>query len=78
MARDDDRPPPAKFPHNAPHNAPGKSKPVVIPRGQQLESERRQREAVALRENLARRKAQQRTRRLAPSPPSASTDKTGD
>jgi hypothetical protein len=65
MAKDDDRPQPVA----------AKPKPNVSARGQQLEAERRQREAAALRENLARRKAQQRARRLAPS---AESDKAGD
>ena len=42
-----------------------KSKPVVTPHAQRQEAERREREAGALRENLARRKAQQRARRAA-------------
>jgi len=52
-----------------------KSRPNVSPRGQQLEAERRRREAAALRENLARRKAQQRARRQ---PSSTDSSKAGD
>ena len=68
MAKDNDRP----------QSDAAKPKPNVSPRGQQLEAERRQREAAALRENLARRKAQQRARRLPPSLPSANSGKAGD
>jgi hypothetical protein len=39
--------------------------PSLSGRGQQAEAQRREREAAALRENLARRKAQQRLRRQA-------------
>jgi hypothetical protein len=65
MAKDDERP----------RAVAAKPKPNVSPRGQQLEAERREREAAALRENLARRKAQQRARRL---PPAVDSGKAGD
>jgi hypothetical protein len=58
-----------------PRAAAPKPKPTVSQRGQKLEAERREREAAALRENLARRKAQQRARRL---PPLADSGKAGD
>ncbi len=59
---------------------PGKTrqKPVVTPRAQEMEAERRQREAAALRENLARRKAQQRARRDQPPAAGEGSDQTGD
>jgi len=43
------------------------NRPILSGRGQQAEAERRRREAVALRENLAKRKAQQRSRLATPS-----------
>jgi len=43
------------------------NRPILSERGQQAEAQRRRREAVALRENLAKRKAQQRSRHAAPS-----------
>ena len=39
------------------------SQPALSAHGQRVEAERRAREAAALRENLARRKAQRRSRR---------------
>jgi hypothetical protein len=42
---------------------PGRQTPAEKGHGQRAEAERRAREAAALRENLARRKAQQRQRR---------------
>jgi hypothetical protein len=42
---------------------PAGHQPVQSKRGQLAEAERRRREAAALRENLAKRKAQQRSRR---------------
>jgi hypothetical protein len=46
--------------------------PGQFERGQQAEADRHRREAAALRENLARRKAQQRLRQ-----PVATAEKTG-
>lgn len=48
------------------------------PRAQQMEAQRREREAAALRENLARRKAQQRARRDRPPGAGEGPDQTGD
>jgi hypothetical protein len=42
---------------------PGQQTPAEAGHGKRAEAERRAREAAALRENLARRKAQQRRRR---------------
>ena len=50
------------------HPGRAKAKPLVTPRARQTEAERREREAAALRENLARRKAQQRARQVQPQP----------
>jgi hypothetical protein len=44
--------------------------PTLTERGRQQEAERREREAEALRQNLLRRKQQQRTRQQAPGDPS--------
>ena len=53
-------------------------KPHLTPRAQQMEAERREREAAALRENLARRKAQQRARRIRPPAPGKGQDRGED
>ena len=42
---------------------PAGHQPIQSERGQRAEADRRRREAAALRENLAKRKAQQRLRR---------------
>lgn len=47
-----------------PDDVPPDPVPRVAERGQQSAAARREREAAALRENLAKRKAQQRSRRL--------------
>ena len=57
------------------HSGKDRPKPPVVtprmtPRAQQMEAARREREAAALRENLARRKAQQRARQVQ-QPPAA-------
>jgi hypothetical protein len=47
---------------------PARPRPALTDRGQQQEAERRGREAAALRENLIRRKQQQRARRASGAP----------
>lgn len=73
MAKHDERPGKPKPPLVTPHVT-----PRLTPRTQQMEAERRQREAAALRENLARRKAQQRARRDREPAAGKGSDQTGD
>ena len=47
-------------------DGPVADRPILSERGQQAEAERRRREAASLRENLAKRKAQQRSRHATP------------
>jgi hypothetical protein len=51
----------------------GAGPPRLSAHGQQAEAQRRKREAAALRENLARRKAQQRARHAPPAAGSPAT-----
>ncbi len=54
-------------------------KPTVTPAGRRAAEDREQRLATALRENLRKRKAQQRSRSMDPeAPPTAADPKAGD
>jgi len=51
-----------------PRSPPATGKPVLSDKGRRAEAERQARAAAALRENLARRKRQQRARAVASKP----------